>query len=120
MPDSKTSFDTTSKLYEILDEEGYPVAAIPKSTETDYFYYKERVVDKMPEKKVPRDPESALGKLKGLFKPPVVKAHERLPKREGKFYHIDNEGKIIETTVRRAYLKPGLNAFGGDFKRATR
>jgi len=109
------AFSETTTLNCIVDEDGNPVPEIPRSTEADYFYYEETVVDKMPAKKPPRDPESMLGKLKAIFKPPAVKAVEHLPKREGKFYHVDEQGRVIQTTVRRAYVNPGIGAFSGGF-----
>ncbi|CAI4219775.1 unnamed protein product [Parascedosporium putredinis] len=77
----------------ILGEEGYPVSEIPRSTVTEYFYYEEKIVRKMPKLKTDADPNSTLAKLKNLLTPPVVKAYEELPKREGKFYYTDRQGR---------------------------
>lgn len=114
---SRTSFSDTSSLAPlILYEDGTPVPSIPKSTPSDYFYYKTRFVERMPPVKAATPSGSTLGKLKALLKPPVVSASEKLPKREGRFYHVDGEGRVVETTVRKAFMSPGMNAFGGNFK----
>ncbi|GJC78650.1 hypothetical protein ColLi_01488 [Colletotrichum liriopes] len=75
----------------------------PQPTPSDDFHYvSTRVVKEMPRAKTPTDPKSRLGKLKNLLKPPVVKAVEALPNHEGKTYHVNEQGQIIETTTRRA------------------
>lgn len=70
----------------------------------DYHIVSTRVVKEIPKSatKPPTDPKSTFGKLKNMLKPPVVKAVEALPSAEGKTYHVDEQGRIIETTVRRA------------------
>ncbi|KAK2003002.1 hypothetical protein LX36DRAFT_707435 [Colletotrichum falcatum] len=68
----------------------------------DFHYVSTRVVKEMPRAKTPTDPKSRFGKLKNLLKPPVVKAVEALPSHEGKTYHVDEQGQVIETTTRRA------------------
>ncbi len=81
-----------------------------------YLYVKKRVVKKMPEQKPPVDSTSHLGKLRTMLKSPAVKAAEKVHKVEGKSYHVDENGQIIETTVRRAFLSPGWNWVGGDIR----
>ncbi|KAK2039878.1 hypothetical protein LZ31DRAFT_65094 [Colletotrichum somersetense] len=72
-------------------------------TPADNFHYvSTRVVKEMPRAKAPTDPKSRFGRLKNLLKPPVVKAVEALPSHEGKTYHVDEQGQVIETTARRA------------------
>ncbi|TDZ38785.1 hypothetical protein C8035_v006517 [Colletotrichum spinosum] len=51
--------------------------------------------------------------FKNMLKPPVVKAVEALPSVEGKTYHVDEEGKIIQTTVRRAAVQKNARSAGG-------
>ncbi|WDK21020.1 hypothetical protein CGRA01v4_12309 [Colletotrichum graminicola] len=68
----------------------------------DYHYVTTRVVKEMPRAKPPTDPESRFGKLKNLLKPPVVKAVEALTTHEGKTYHVNEQGQVVETTTRRA------------------
>ncbi|OHE91861.1 hypothetical protein CORC01_12869 [Colletotrichum orchidophilum] len=68
----------------------------------NYHYVSTRVVKEIPKAKTPADSTSALSKFKKMLKPPVVKAVEALPSHEGKSYHVDEQGRIIETTVRRA------------------
>jgi hypothetical protein len=101
----------------VLDEDGYPVDEIPVANESEksYFYYETKVVDKMPEQKAVRakNTTSKLGKLTEMLKGPAVKGHEKTPKREGKFYHVDEQGRVIETTVTRAQATPDANAFSG-------
>ncbi|TQN71596.1 hypothetical protein CSHISOI_03930, partial [Colletotrichum shisoi] len=75
----------------------------PQPSASDNFHYvSTRVVKEIPRAKTPSDPKSPLGRLKNLLKPPVVKAVEALPSHEGKSYHVDEQGQIIETTTRRA------------------
>ncbi|KXH44133.1 hypothetical protein CSIM01_04437 [Colletotrichum simmondsii] len=75
----------------------------PQPARSDnYHYVSTRVVKEIPKAKAPADTTSALSKFKRMLKPPVVKAVEALPNHEGKSYHVDEEGRIIETTVRRA------------------
>ncbi|KAK1955764.1 hypothetical protein LY78DRAFT_593405 [Colletotrichum sublineola] len=75
----------------------------PQPTPADDFHYvSTRVVKEMPRAKAPADPKSRFGKLKNLLKPPVVKAVEALPSHEGKTYHVNEQGQVIETTTRRA------------------
>ncbi|KAK0373904.1 hypothetical protein CCUS01_09901 [Colletotrichum cuscutae] len=75
----------------------------PQPARSDnYHYVSTRVVKEIPKAKAPADTMSALSKFKMMLKPPVVKAVEALPSHEGKSYHVDEEGRIIETTVRRA------------------
>ncbi|KAK2030627.1 hypothetical protein LX32DRAFT_727182 [Colletotrichum zoysiae] len=90
------------------DDDGGPPSRTLRGTDrqptpADNFHYvSTRVVKEMPRAKAPTDPESRLGKLKNLLKPPVVKAVEALPSHEGKAYHVDERGQVIETTTRRA------------------
>ncbi|KAJ0158287.1 hypothetical protein CTA2_11934 [Colletotrichum tanaceti] len=75
----------------------------PQPGASDNFHYvSTRVVKEIPKAKTPSDPKSPLGRLRNLLKPPVVKAVEALPSHEGKSYHVDEQGRIIETTTRRA------------------
>ncbi|CCF38783.1 hypothetical protein CH063_09788 [Colletotrichum higginsianum] len=75
----------------------------PQPSASDNFHYvSTRVVKEIPKAKTPSDPKSPLGRLKNLLKPPVVKAVEALPSHEGKSYHVNEQGQIIETTTRRA------------------
>ncbi|KAK1573587.1 LOW QUALITY PROTEIN: uncharacterized protein LY79DRAFT_593830 [Colletotrichum navitas] len=67
---------------------------------TDDFHYV--TTREMPRAKAPTDPESRFGRLKNLLKPPVVKAVEALPSHEGKTYHVNEQGQVVETTTRRA------------------
>ncbi|KAK2063993.1 hypothetical protein LY76DRAFT_587848 [Colletotrichum caudatum] len=74
----------------------------PRTPTDDFHYVSTRVVKEVPRAKAPTDPKSRFGRLKNLLKPPVVKAAEALPSHEGKTYHVDEQGQIIETTTRRA------------------
>ncbi|KAF9880202.1 hypothetical protein CkaCkLH20_02156 [Colletotrichum karsti] len=89
----------------------------PQPFPTDnYHFVSTRVVKEIPKSatKPPTDPHSTFGKLKNMLKPPVVKAVEALPSAEGKTYHVDEQGRIIETTVKRAAVQKGhLSAGGG-------
>ncbi|KAI8179535.1 hypothetical protein KHU50_003026 [Colletotrichum sp. SAR 10_65] len=80
----------------------------------NYHIVSTRVVKEIPKSatKPPADPNSAFSKLKNMLKPPVVKAVEALPSTEGKTYHIDEQGRIIETTVRRAAVQKGILSAG--------
>ncbi|KAK6211277.1 hypothetical protein QIS74_10541 [Colletotrichum tabaci] len=86
----------------------------PQPSASDNFHYvSTRVVKEIPKTKTPSDPKSPLGRLKNLLKPPVVKAVEALPSHEGKSYHVDEQGRIIETTTRRAGTTNNRWAAGG-------
>ncbi|KAF4837434.1 hypothetical protein CGCSCA4_v012000 [Colletotrichum siamense] len=59
--------------------------------------------------------------LRGTDRQPVAtdnyhivstRAVEALPSTEGKTYHIDEQGRIIETTVRRAAVQKGILSAG--------
>ncbi|SPO06071.1 uncharacterized protein DNG_08760 [Cephalotrichum gorgonifer] len=96
----------------ILDSDGNQVAEIPYTHESMYYFFKTRVVEKMPETRESRE-STVLGKLTAKLKKmtPAAKAAARVQKREGKYYHIDERGQVIETTVRRAALQPKTNAW---------
>ncbi|TDZ49670.1 hypothetical protein CTRI78_v007937 [Colletotrichum trifolii] len=81
----------------------------------DYHIVSTRVVKEIPKSaiKPTADPSSRLSKFKNMLKPPVVKAVEALPSVEGKTYHVDEEGRIIETTVRRAAVQKNARSAGG-------
>ncbi|KAK7450757.1 hypothetical protein CaCOL14_007116 [Colletotrichum acutatum] len=85
----------------------------PQPARSDnYHYVSTRVVKEIPKAKTPAETTSALSKFKRMLKPPVVKAVEALPNHEGKSYHVDEEGRIIETTVRRAGTSRNVFANG--------
>jgi len=100
----------------------------PENNGQDFFYTDTRVV-----KKVPRsyyddqnNGSKADGKkvgagfldgLKRAFASPAVEKHKEMPRREGKFYHVNENGQIIETKVTRAGLYQGWNGQGGDIRR---
>jgi hypothetical protein len=116
MDDTASTFSEASTLKPLLSGQSSAQPDQPID-ESSYFFYTTKVVDKMPEKKV-EDPTSKMSKFKAFLKPPAVKAAENVPQREGKFYHVNEQGQIIETKVTRAFLKPGMNAFGGNFKQS--
>ncbi|KAL2876607.1 hypothetical protein SGCOL_008185 [Colletotrichum sp. CLE4] len=85
----------------------------PQPARSDnYHYVSTRVVKEIPKAKTPADPNSASSKFKRMLKPPAVRAVEALPTHEGKSYHVDEEGRIIETTVRRAGTSRNVFANG--------
>lgn len=109
--DTIVGSDTASVHPLIRDADGAGAGSAPlrgidrQPVATDnYHIVSTRVVKEIPKSatKPPADPNSAFSKLKNMLKPPVVKAVEALPSTEGKTYHIDEQGRIIETTVRRA------------------
>ncbi|TDZ19790.1 hypothetical protein Cob_v007277 [Colletotrichum orbiculare MAFF 240422] len=81
----------------------------------DYHIVSTRVVKEIPKSaiKPTAGPSLRLSKFKNMLKPPVVKAVEALPSVEGKTYHVDEEGRIIETTVRRAAVQKNARSAGG-------
>ncbi|TEA12248.1 hypothetical protein C8034_v006017 [Colletotrichum sidae] len=81
----------------------------------DYHIVSTRVVKEIPKSaiKPTAGPSLRLSKFKNMLKPPVVKAVEALPPVEGKTYHVDEEGRIIETTVRRAAVQKNARSAGG-------
>ncbi|KAL0944974.1 uncharacterized protein CTRU02_202861 [Colletotrichum truncatum] len=87
----------------------------PQPVPSDNFHYvSTRVVKEIPKSalKAP-DPNSKFTKFKNMLKPPAVKAFEALPSAEGKTYHIDEQGRIIETTVRRGATMGNIYGTGG-------
>ncbi|KAK1981393.1 hypothetical protein LZ30DRAFT_720400 [Colletotrichum cereale] len=79
----------------------------------DFHYVSTRVVKEMPRAEAPADAKSRFGRLRNLLKPPVVKAVEALPSHEGKTYHVNEQGQVIETTTRRAGTMNNRWAGGG-------
>ncbi|KAF4773419.1 hypothetical protein HER10_EVM0000178 [Colletotrichum scovillei] len=115
--DTLVASDTNS-LHPLIRNAQDPVDHPLRGTEPqparsdNYHYVSTRVVKEIPKAKVPTDTTSALSKFKRMLKPPVVKAVEALPNHEGKSYHVDEEGRIIETTVRRAGTSRNVFANG--------
>jgi len=116
----KLSMSEASSVYKptlVLDEDGYPVDEVPVANESEksYFYYETKVVDKMPEQRAAKteDTTSKLGKLKEMLTGPAIKGYEKTPKREGRFYHVDEQGRVIETRVTRVHVSLDANAFSG-------
>ncbi|KAF6805684.1 hypothetical protein CSOJ01_09329 [Colletotrichum sojae] len=87
----------------------------PQPRPTDNFHVvSTRVVKEIPKSatRPPPNPNSRLSRLRNMLKPPVVKAVEALPSVEGKTYHVDEQGRIIETTVRRAAAQGNIISEG--------
>ncbi|KAF6834182.1 hypothetical protein CMUS01_06255 [Colletotrichum musicola] len=87
----------------------------PQPRPTDNFHVvSTRVVKEIPKSatRPPPNPNSRLSRLRNMLKPPVVKAVEALPSVEGKTYHVDEQGRIIETTVRRAAVQGNIISEG--------
>ncbi|KAJ0309644.1 hypothetical protein COL5a_010594 [Colletotrichum fioriniae] len=115
--DTLVASETTSLHPPISNAEGATDRPIrgtePQPARSDnYHYVSTRVVKEIPKAKTPTDTTSALSKFKRMLKPPVVKAVEALPSHEGKSYHVDEEGRIIDTTVRRAGTSRNVFANG--------
>ncbi|OLN87522.1 hypothetical protein CCHL11_06135 [Colletotrichum chlorophyti] len=90
----------------------------PQPFATDNFFtVSTRVVKEIPRQKAQgkTSSDSPLSRLRNKLKPPAVKAFEELPNHETKTYHVDDQGRIIETTVRRAGMMGNMWAAGGGF-----
>jgi hypothetical protein len=103
-------------------------------TPRDYFYAETRVVERVPDEYYAKQRRRAedtaaataaekrgkkgdlLARLKSALASPAVERHRQIPQREGKFYHVNEKGEIVETTVRRAGLYLGFNVVGGDVR----
>lgn len=72
----------------------------------DYLITKTRVVKSMPKQKEVK-PDGKLKSFLGKFKSPALKRYEEAPKVEGKTYHVNEKGEIIETTTTKAAGRPG-------------
>lgn len=102
----------------IVDENGNTVLEIPRSSATVFYSYETRIVDRMPVLRQPH-PKSTLEKLKDALKAPRdllrvptdrMKGHNVRPaswggppSREGRYYHVDQYGRVVETRVTRVY-----------------
>ena len=112
----------------IVDEAGSPVLEIPRSTNTVFYHYQTRIVDRMPVPRRPRS-KSALEKLKEVINVPdellripgnVLGVPKARPvswggtsRGEGRYYYIDQYGRTIETTVTRIPNPPAPPAPSG-------
>lgn len=112
----------------IVDEAGNPVFEIPRSTNTIFYRYETRIVDRMPVSRRPRS-KSALEKLKevinvpdGLLRIPgnILGAPKArpvswggAPRGEGRYYYVDGYGRTIETSVTRTSNPPAPPAPSG-------
>ncbi|KAH6695414.1 hypothetical protein F5X68DRAFT_272777 [Plectosphaerella plurivora] len=75
----------------------------------DFLITKTRVVKSIPEQKE-KKPNGKLKSFFGKFKSPALRRYEEAPKVEGKTYHTNEKGEIIETTTTKAAGRPGWAA----------
>jgi hypothetical protein len=80
---------------------GQPLPMI--DSHQDWYRHTWQFVDKAPAPKR----EGTLSRFMDKIKPSVVKAHEKLPPAEGKYYCQAPDGRIIEVKIQRAYVVAG-------------
>jgi hypothetical protein len=103
LPTMNPDMDMQYTLEEIaiMKPIGQPLPNI--ASHQDWYRHTWKFVEKAPKPKR----EGKLSKLMEMLKPPVVSAHEKLPPAEGKYYCLAPDGRIIETTIQRAYVVSG-------------